>query len=51
MVRMPAKNTKKPGEEEELDPDVLDAAVDDTEEDEESEWEDSGGDTDVEEDF
>lgn len=51
MVRMGAKNTKKPGEEEELDPDVIDALSDDTAEDEESEWEDTAGDVDEEEDF
>lgn len=44
MVRMPSKNTKKPGDEEELDPDAVDAALaDDTNDDEEeSEWEDVG---------
>lgn len=48
---MPDKNKKKT-DDDELDPDALDAAVDevDTEEDE-SEWEDGGGDTDEEEDF
>lgn len=40
MVRMPAKSNKKPGDEDELDPDALDAAlIDDEVEEEEDELE------------
>jgi hypothetical protein len=43
---------KKSGDDEdELNPDAVDAMVDGVADDEESEWEDSAGDTDEDEDF
>ena len=51
MVRMVTKNPKSPGDENELEPDAVDATTATETEEEEDEWEDSPGDTDVEEDF
>jgi hypothetical protein len=49
---MPDKNNKKSGSDDELDTDAVGVATDAAEtEEEESEWEEGGGDTDVEEDF
>lgn len=51
MMRMADKTKKKLGEEDELDSDALDVPAGIVEDEEESEWEDGGGDTDEEEDF
>lgn len=51
MVRMPAKNNKKPGDEDELDPDALDAALIDDEVEEEEDELDAEVAEEIEEDF
>jgi len=50
MIRMVDKPKKKPGEEDELDPDAVDALVDGEEVAEDEEWED-GAVEDPDEDF